>query len=66
MDLIDLEEDTIDAEVMDQLAVSMDNFRHALGVGNLSGLRETVKTFVALVLGNVGCLRNKNAEGLFL
>ena len=27
MDLIDLEEDTIDAEVMDSLAVSMDDFR---------------------------------------
>ena len=27
MDLIDLEEDTIDAEVLDSLAVSMDNFR---------------------------------------
>jgi hypothetical protein len=27
MDLIDLEDDTIDAEVMDSLAVIMDNFR---------------------------------------
>lgn len=27
MDLIDLEDETIDAEVMDSLAVSMDNFR---------------------------------------
>ena len=27
MDLIDLEEDTIDAEVLDSLAVSMENFR---------------------------------------
>lgn len=27
MDLIDLEDDTIDAEVLDSLAVSMDNFR---------------------------------------
>ena len=27
MDLIDMEEDTIDAEVLDSLAVSMDNFR---------------------------------------
>ena len=27
MDLIDLEDDTIDAEVLDALAVSMDNFR---------------------------------------
>ena len=27
MDLIDLEDDTIDAEVMDSLAVTMDDFR---------------------------------------
>ena len=27
MDLIDLDDDTIDAEVMDSLAVTMDNFR---------------------------------------
>ena len=27
MDLIDLEDESIDAEVMDSLAVSMDNFR---------------------------------------
>lgn len=27
MDLIDLEEDTIDAEVLDALAVSQENFR---------------------------------------
>jgi transitional endoplasmic reticulum ATPase len=42
MDLIDLEEDTIDAEVLDMLAVSMDNFRFALGASNPSALRETV------------------------
>jgi hypothetical protein len=35
MDLIDLEDDTIDAEVMDSLAVAMDNFRvygHAMSI----------------------------------
>ncbi|CAF5102531.1 unnamed protein product, partial [Rotaria magnacalcarata] len=30
MDVIDLEEDTIDAEVIDSLAVTQDNFRFAL------------------------------------
>ena len=30
MDLIDLEEDSIDAEVLDSLAVSMENFRVGL------------------------------------
>lgn len=32
MDLIDLEDETIDAEVMDSLAVSMDNFRVCQGL----------------------------------
>ena len=41
MDLIDLEEDTIDAEVLDMLAVTMENFRFALGASNPSALRET-------------------------
>ena len=35
-DLIDLEDDTIDAEVMDSLAITMDNFRHALDKSNPS------------------------------
>ena len=44
MDLIDLEEDTIDAEVLDSLAVTMANFRHSLGVSNPAALRETIVT----------------------
>ena len=40
MDLIDLDEDTIDAEVLDSLGVTMENFRYALGVSNPSALRE--------------------------
>ncbi|KAK6972328.1 P-loop containing nucleoside triphosphate hydrolase protein [Favolaschia claudopus] len=41
MDLIDLDEDTIDAEVLESLGVTMDNFRFALGTSNPSALRET-------------------------
>jgi transitional endoplasmic reticulum ATPase len=40
MDMIDLDEDTIDAEVLDSLGVTMENFRYALGVSNPSALRE--------------------------
>lgn len=40
MDLIDLDEDTIDAEVLDALGVTMENFRFALGTSNPSALRE--------------------------
>jgi transitional endoplasmic reticulum ATPase len=51
MDLIDLEEETIDAEVLDLLAVTMDNFRFALGSSNPSALRETglSSTFVCFL-----------------
>ena len=42
MDLIDLDEDTIDAEVLDSLGITMDNFRFAPGISNPSALRETV------------------------
>eukprot|EP00040_Diaphanoeca_grandis_P009898 m.50668 g.50668 ORF g.50668 m.50668 type:complete len:828 (-) comp21329_c0_seq1:215-2698(-) len=42
MDLIDLEDDTIEAEVLDLLAVTQENFKFALGAGNPSALRETV------------------------
>ena len=41
MDLLDLEEETLDAEVLNLLAVSMENFRFALGKSSPSALRET-------------------------
>ena len=44
MDLIDLDEDTIDAEVLDFLGVTMDNFRFALGTSNPSTLHETANS----------------------
>ncbi|CAD7961617.1 unnamed protein product [Amoebophrya sp. A120] len=42
MDLIDLEEETIDAEILDSMAVTQDHFNTAMGVCNPSSLRETV------------------------
>jgi len=42
MDLIDIEDETIDAEILDSMAVCHEHFRHALGVSNPSSLRETV------------------------
>merc|ERR1711913_208809 len=42
MDLIDLEDENIDAEVLDSLAVTMENFRFAMGKSTPSALRETV------------------------
>merc|ERR1719308_312601 len=42
MDLIDLEDESIDAEVLDSLAVTMENFRYAMGKSTPSAIRETV------------------------
>merc|ERR1712196_345928 len=42
MDLIDLEEETIDAEILDSMAVTQDHFTSAQGQCNPSSLRETV------------------------
>jgi transitional endoplasmic reticulum ATPase len=42
MDIIDIEDDTIDAEVLDAMAVTNEHFRFALGQSNPSSLRETV------------------------
>merc|ERR1719265_663516 len=42
MDIIDIEDETIDAEVLDAMAVNQEHFKFALGVSNPSSLRETV------------------------
>ncbi|ESW95857.1 hypothetical protein KL918_003414 [Ogataea parapolymorpha] len=56
MDLIDLEEENIDAEVLDSLGVTMDNFRFALGNSNPSALRETVVESVNVTWDDIGGL----------
>lgn len=42
MDIIDLEDELIDAEVLESMAVTQDHFRTALGTSNRSALCETV------------------------
>merc|ERR1711988_63468 len=42
MDIIDIEEDTIDAEVLASMAVTNEHFKFALGTANPASLRETV------------------------
>ena len=49
MDLIDLDEDTINAEILDSLRVTMDNFCFALGSSNPSALCKTVVVEVPTV-----------------
>jgi len=62
MDLIDLEEDTIDAEVMDSLAVTNDDFRFALGASNPSALRETVVEVPNVSWNDIGGLESVKRE----
>lgn len=52
MDVIDLEDETIDAEILNSMAVSNEHFQTALGTSNPSALRETVSLF----WGNLLCL----------
>ncbi|KAI3629970.1 hypothetical protein MIR68_008608 [Amoeboaphelidium protococcarum] len=62
MDLIDLDQDTIEAEVLDSLAVSMENFRHALGISNPSALRETVVEVPTVTWEDIGGLEKVKVE----
>ena len=59
---IDLDEDTIDAEVLDSLGVTMDNFRFALGVSNPSALRETVVEVPTTTWDDIGGLDKVKIE----
>ncbi|CAH8651205.1 unnamed protein product [Schistosoma guineensis] len=62
MNLIDLEDDTIDAEVLNSLAVTMDDFRWALGKSNPSALRETTVEVPNVTWDDIGGLENVKRE----
>merc|ERR1719301_148110 len=62
MDLIDLEDETIDAEVLDSMAVSQENFRTALGTSNPSALRETVVEVPNVTWNDIGGLEGVKRE----
>uniref|UniRef100_A0A8C4S2L4 Transitional endoplasmic reticulum ATPase n=1 Tax=Erpetoichthys calabaricus TaxID=27687 RepID=A0A8C4S2L4_ERPCA len=62
MDLIDLEDETIDAEVMNSLAVTMDDFRWALSQSNPSALRETVVEVPNITWEDIGGLEDVKRE----
>jgi len=42
MDIIDIEDEKIDAAILDSMAVTNEHFKHALGQTNPSSLRETI------------------------
>ena len=62
MDLIDLEDETIDAEVLNSLAVSMENFRFAMGKSTPSAIRETVVEVPTVTWKDVGGLETVKKE----
>jgi transitional endoplasmic reticulum ATPase len=56
MDLIDIEGDSIDAEVLNSMAVTQDHFKVALGTSNPSSLRETVVEVPNVTWNDIGGL----------
>ncbi|KAK2075843.1 AAA ATPase cdc48 [Prototheca wickerhamii] len=62
MDVIDLEDDSIDAEVLNSMAVTMDHFKTALGLSNPSALRETVVEVPNVTWDDVGGLDGVKRE----
>ena len=62
MDLTVLEDEQIDAEVLDPLVVSMDNVRYAMGVSNPSALRENVVEVPTTTWDDIGGLENVKRE----
>eukprot|EP00929_Paragymnodinium_shiwhaense_P090661 TRINITY_DN50813_c0_g2_i1.p1 TRINITY_DN50813_c0_g2~~TRINITY_DN50813_c0_g2_i1.p1 ORF type:complete len:507 (-),score=122.17 TRINITY_DN50813_c0_g2_i1:401-1693(-) len=62
MDLIDIEDDTIDAGVLDSMAVTNAHFTHALGQSNPSSLRETVVEVPNVSWDDIGGLESVKLE----
>jgi transitional endoplasmic reticulum ATPase len=62
MDIIDIEDDTIDAEVLDEMAVTNEHFRFALGQSNPSSLRETVVETPNVRWADIGGLEEVKEE----
>ena len=62
MDLIDIEEDTIDAEVLASMSVNQEHFKFALGTSNPSSLRETVVEVPNVSWNDIGGLYGVKRE----
>eukprot|EP00397_Hematodinium_sp_SG-2012_P006382 GEMP01006412.1.p1 GENE.GEMP01006412.1~~GEMP01006412.1.p1 ORF type:complete len:785 (+),score=203.77 GEMP01006412.1:269-2623(+) len=68
MDLIDLEEETIDAEILDSMSVSQEHFTTAMGSCNPSSLRETVVEVPNVKWDHIGGLEDvkRNLQEMIL
>ena len=53
MDVIDLEDDSIDAEILNSMVITNEHFQTALRTSNPSTLRETVSLFLFYLIKNV-------------
>jgi transitional endoplasmic reticulum ATPase len=62
MDLIDIEQDTIDAEILASMAVTQDHFKFALAHSNPSSLRETVVEVPNVSWDDIGGLEDVKRE----
>merc|ERR1719218_475826 len=62
MDLIDIDDDTIDAEVLEALCVTNDHFKYAQGHTNPSSLRETVVEIPNTTWDDIGGLEETKKD----
>lgn len=62
MDVIDLDDDSIEAEVLDSLAVTQAHFKFALGTSNPSALRETAVEVPNVTWDDIGGLTKVKQE----
>lgn len=62
MELIDMEGETIDAEVLNSMAVTMEHFKFAMGQSNPASLRETVVEVPNVTWKDIGGLEDVKRE----
>merc|ERR1711871_636809 len=62
MELIDIEDDEIDAEILNSLSVTQDHFKYALVQSNPSSLRETVVEVPNITWDDIGGLQKVKRE----
>ena len=62
MDIIDIDDETIDAEILDSMAVTNDHFKFAQGQINPSSLRETVVEIPTTTWEDIGGLEDVKAN----
>jgi len=61
MDIIDIDDDTIDAEILDSMCVTNEHFKFAQGQINPSSLRETVVAIPTTTWEDIGGLEDVKA-----